>query len=133
MVYTWHIKGIWTCHPYGRYIPCQNLMGYAVISPYVLSEKEISTVTESPPVHVDLWLATFTSSQKGIIGNLFVQTKQKALQSPFQKVHWFLVRNTQHSWDFALERRYWIGKFCCIIVKKHCHVLRSNHFLLQVD
>ena len=27
MVYTWHIKGIWTCHPYGRYIPCKNLMG----------------------------------------------------------------------------------------------------------
>ena len=27
MVNTWHIKGIWTCHPYGRYIPCKNLMG----------------------------------------------------------------------------------------------------------
>ena len=27
MVYTWHIKGIWTCHPYGRYIPSKVKMG----------------------------------------------------------------------------------------------------------
>ena len=27
MVYTWYIKSIWTCHPYGLYIPCKNLMG----------------------------------------------------------------------------------------------------------
>ena len=27
-VYTWHIKGIWTCHPYGRYIPCKIVMGF---------------------------------------------------------------------------------------------------------
>ena len=27
MVYTWYIKSIWRPHPYGRYIPCKNLMG----------------------------------------------------------------------------------------------------------
>ena len=26
-VYTWHITSIWRCHPYGRHIPCKNLMG----------------------------------------------------------------------------------------------------------
>ena len=27
MVYTWYIKSIWTCHRFGLYIPCKNLMG----------------------------------------------------------------------------------------------------------
>ena len=27
MVYIWYIKSIWRPDPYGRYIPCKNLMG----------------------------------------------------------------------------------------------------------
>ena len=74
---------------------------YAVISPYVMSEKDLSTVMESSPAHVDLWLGTFTQSQKGIIGNLFQKTKEKAIQFLFPKSP--NVPNAKHAAGLGLS------------------------------
>ena len=48
---------------------------WEIVAEYVLSEQDISTVRATPQHLVDLWLTTFTNSQKGIIANLFVQVK----------------------------------------------------------
>ena len=53
---------------------------FEIVAPYVLSEKDISTVRATPQNHVDLWLTTFTNSQKGIVGNLYNTTKFMARQ-----------------------------------------------------
>ena len=48
---------------------------WEIVAPYVLSEQDISTVQATPQLLVDLWLTTFTNSQKGVIGNLNNQVK----------------------------------------------------------
>ena len=53
---------------------------FNIIAPYVLSQQDMSTVQETPQNLVDLWLTTFTNSQKGVIGNLYNQTKSMAKQ-----------------------------------------------------
>ena len=81
-------------------------MIFDIIHPYCLSPEDMKIVNEADHREKNLWLETFTNTQKGIIGTSFLNLAKDEFRSSFSPttahiLHHFMAS----SWDSRLENQ----------------------------